>query len=46
MVLPARRRPDGGHLAETRGEGQVAQDAEEEAVEEGDGAARGQDEAD
>jgi len=34
MVLPARRRPDRRHLAQTGADAEVAGDAEDEAVEE------------
>lgn len=43
MVLPARRRPDRCHLAQTRAYAEVAGDAEDEAVEESGGATGGED---
>lgn len=46
MILSTGRRPDGCHLSETRGKGKVAEDAKDEAVDEGHGTARWEDEAD
>ena len=43
MILPARRRPNGRHLAQTRAYAEVAGDAEDEAVEESNWAAGGED---
>jgi hypothetical protein len=43
MILPARRRPDRSHLAQTRADAEVAGDAEDEAVEESGRAAGGED---
>lgn len=43
MILPAGRRPDRSHLAQTRAYAEVAGDAEDEAVEECRWAAGGED---
>jgi hypothetical protein len=43
MILPARRRPDRSHFAQTRADAEVAGDAEDEAVEESGWAAGGKD---
>lgn len=46
MVLAPRRRPYRGEFPEARREREVAQDAEDEAIQKRDGAAGGQHEAD
>jgi hypothetical protein len=43
MILPARRRPNRSHLAQTRTYAEVAGDTEDEAVEESGRAAGGED---
>ena len=43
MILPASRRPNRSHLAQTRAYAKVAGDAEDEAVEESGWAAGGED---
>lgn len=44
MILSTGRWPDGCHFSEARGEGKVANDAKDEAVDEGYGTARGENE--
>lgn len=46
MILSTSRWPDGCHFSKARSEGKVAEDAKDEAVDEGYGTARGENKAD